>query len=502
MRHALLSLDSVCKSFSGIPVLRAVSFSAQPGRVLGLVGENGAGKSTLMNVIGGNVQPDSGNMRLDSQAYSPRNAQEAAQAGIAFIHQELNLFNNLTVAENLFLSSFPKAGHAPLINRRKLAESASRLLGEVGLDVPTELLVERLSPGEQQLVEIAKALAIDARLILFDEPTTSLTQREIERLFGLIRQMRARGRSVLYISHNLDHVLQLCDDLVVLRDGTVAGAGRRNEFTEERLISLMVGRSVSQLFPVRSTPPSARPVLEVKELSEPEVIHNVSLILHEGEILGIAGLMGAGRSELARILFGLDSFARGGIKIRGAPIQSSPGRNIKRGLAFLTENRREEGLCLDASIASNVALATLPRYARGPFRWLNFSKLQKAIDQVSSAVRLRASGSASLVQFLSGGNQQKVVLAKWLLASPSVFLLDEPTRGIDVAARAEVYQLINEMALRGCAVLLISSELEELIGLCDRILVMCRGEITAEFQRDKFDREQILAAALQRARDQ
>jgi ribose transport system ATP-binding protein len=357
--------------------------------------------------------------------------------------------------------------------------------------------LERLSPGEQQLVEIAKAFALEARLIIFDEPTTSLTHREIQRLFLLIGQIRARGRSVIYISHNLEHVLQLSEQLVVLRDGAVAGAGPRVDFSGERLISLMVGRAVSQVFPARSAPVSTRPVLEVRGLSEPGVVRDISFTLHEGEIVGLAGLMGAGRSELARILFGLDRFARGKIKVDGAPAQTQPKANIALGMAFLTENRREEGLCLNASVVSNVSLVTLPRSGRGPFRWLAPGALRREVSEVSRAVRLKAAGPDSLVQFLSGGNQQKVVLAKWLLAQPRVILLDEPTRGIDVAARAEVYQLIDEMAGRGCAVLLISSEMEELIGLCHRILVMRRGEITAEFRRAEFDRGRILAAALQ-----
>ena len=323
-----------------------------------------------MNVIGGNVAPDSGILRLNGQSYAPRNAQEAAQSGIAFIHQELNLFSNLTVAENLFLARFPRAGFSPLIDRRRLAENASALLAQVGLDVPPQLPVERLSPGEQQLVEIAKALALDARLIIFDEPTTSLTQREIERLLSLIRQLSAQGRSVIYISHNLAHVLALSDELIVLRDGAVAGTGPRAEFTEERLITLMVGRALTQLFPARAAPRSVDPVLEVRELSDPGVLHKVSFTLHAGEILGLAGLMGAGRSELARMLFGLDPFARGEIKVRGAPVQANPRTNIKRGMAFLTENRREDGLCLQASVEANVSLVTLPRFGRGPLGWL------------------------------------------------------------------------------------------------------------------------------------
>jgi len=503
----MLEFDAISKSFAHVRVLRDVSFAVRPGRTLGLVGENGAGKSTLMNILGGNVPPDSGRMRLQGQPYAPRGPLEAARRGIAFIHQELNLFPNLSIEENLFLTAFPRVGALPIIHRRALRERAAALLEQVGLNQPPGTAVERLPAGERQLVEIAKALSLEARLIIFDEPTTSLSAPEAGRLFGLMERLRQRGLSMIYISHTLADVLRLSDDIVVLRDGEVAGAGPREAFSVERLISLMVGRHLSQLYPARKPaersagPGAAPPVrLEVRGVTQPGVVRDIRFALRRGEVLGLAGLMGAGRSELARILFGLDPCARGQILLDGRPIQrESPRRRIRRGLAFLTEDRRDEGLCLEASVSDNIALVSLERHARPPLGLLDFDRLRRAVSGVRAAVRLTPTAREEApVKTLSGGNQQKVVLAKWLLAmaDPGVLILDEPTRGIDAGARHDLYQLILEAADRGAGVLAISSELEELLGICDRILVMSRGEIKDELTQPLFDRERILRAAL------
>ena len=486
------------KSFAGVPVLRGVSFSLLAGHTLGLVGENGAGKSTLMNILGGNLPPDAGTMRLHGELHAPRHPTDAARARIAFIHQELNLFPNLSIAENIFLPSLPRTAGLPLIDRSTLLEKTAGLLAQVGLNVAPATLVEELSSGERQLVEIARALSIEARLIIFDEPTTSLSARETTTLFALIRRLRAQGVALIYISHLLEHVLQLCDDIVVLRDGRVVASGASDAFDRRSIISAMVGRSLDQLYPTRRGAASVQPALEVSHVSQPCVARDISFTLHRGEILGLSGLMGAGRSELARILFGLDPHVGGEITLTGESLAgAAPARRIERGLAFLTEDRRHEGLCLDASIADNIALVSLREHASGPLRLLDRRSWRNAIDTIRAAVRLTArSGAASPVKTLSGGNQQKVVLAKWLLAEPAVLILDEPTRGVDVGAKFELYQLILDLADRGSAVLLISSEIEELIGLCDRILVMSQGELRGEFPRDRFDREQLLAAAL------
>lgn len=493
----MIEFRQISKAFSGVRVLRDVCFAVEAGHTLGLVGENGAGKSTLMNILGGNHRPDGGEMRLAGQVYSPTDPQDATRHGIAFIHQELNLFGNLSIAENLFLTAFPRSGRLPFIDRKALRQRAKELMDEVGLSVPPDVLVEQLSAGEQQLVEIAKALSVDARVLILDEPTTSLSSQETDRLFGLLQRLRARDLSLIFISHNLQHVMQLCDDLIILRDGEVVGAGPKTNFTMDQLVSLMVGRSLSQLFPTRSTVPTTETLLEVRQLTQPGVLREVAFSLHRGEVLGVAGLMGSGRSELARILFGLDPFSRGEVLHEGKPIRPAPRENVRRGFAFLTENRREEGLCLEAAIADNIALVTLSKHCSTPLRWLDLHSLRGAVDTIRQAVHLTPSArNEAAVKTLSGGNQQKVVLAKWLLASPSVFLLDEPTRGIDVGAKYEVYQLINDIAARGAGVLVISSEIEELIGICDRILVMNRGEIRDSLKREEFDRERILRSAL------
>ncbi len=503
----MIDLLAICKSFAGVPILRNVNITVPTGHTLGLVGENGAGKSTLMNVLGGNLRPDSGQMRFNGRPYTPRDPLDATRQGIAFIHQELNLFPNLTIGENLFLTSFPETRSLPLIDRRALRQKTADLLSQVGLAHSPDTLVERLSAGERQLVEIAKALSIEARLIIFDEPTTSLGTREAEKLFELMGRLRQQGISLIYISHTLSDVLRQCDDIVVLRDGEVVGAGPRNEFTAERMISLMVGRNLDQLYPSRKqrnfeSETGSPVVLEARHLTQPGIVRDICLALHRGEVLGLAGLMGAGRSELARILFGLDPCDRGELRLNGETIsRSTPRRRIQRGLAFLTENRREEGLCRKAAIADNIALASLRQHAHSPLRLLDCGGLRQTIQAIRHSVRLTPSARDEVpVETLSGGNQQKVVLAKWLLVRPNVLILDEPTRGIDIGAKFEIYQLIHEQADQGAGVIVISSELEELIGICDRILVMSHGEIRAEQRRAEFDRERILAAAFGRGK--
>jgi ribose transport system ATP-binding protein len=493
----LLEFKSIGKAFFGVQVLKEITFAVGSNRTVGLVGENGAGKSTLMNILGGNLPPDSGRMLLNGGEYCPANPKAASKQGIAFIHQELNLFPNLSIAENLFLTSFPLMSATPFINRSQIRARSRQLLKQVGLDTSPDRPVETLSAGERQLVEIARALSADARLILFDEPTTSLSAREKVRLFELIGGLRARGIAMIYISHVLADVFRLCDDLVVLRDGAVVGTGPIATFDTEKLVSLMVGRTMNQMFPVRQRPPGHEPLLEARNICEPGVADGISLTVRQGEIVGIAGLMGAGRTEFARILFGLDPFASGEIRHKGESIQHPrPARMIERGIAFLTENRRSEGLCPDASVAENMTLAILSDRRRTP-RWLRGDFLANRVAAVRDKVRLdRKTRESQPVRTLSGGNQQKVVLGKWLLCEPDVLILDEPTRGIDVGAKFEIYQLIHQLADKGAGVLLISSEIEELIGLCDRILVMRRGRIVDECLRKDFDPERILAAAL------
>jgi len=510
----VVSFRDIRKSFFGVTVLKGVSFNVGSGRMVGLVGENGAGKSTLMNLLGGNLRPDSGELRVNGKKYEPLSPMDATKAGIAFVHQELNLFPNLTIAENLHLTSFPCVGKGavgrgfrlPWIQRRDLNLLTRNLLGQVGLNLAPETLVERLSAGERQLVEIAKALGSKARVLILDEPTTSLSSPEVARLFEVVNQLRTCSIAIVYITHALGDVLSLCDDVVVLRDGDVVGQGAASEFSKNRLISLMVGRQIDQLYPrrLRTENPASigsTPLLTVNSVSQPGVIHDISFQLAAGEILGISGLMGAGRSELARILFGLDPHASGEILLEGARLEGQPRERIRRGLAFLTEDRRQEGLCLECSVADNLTLVTLEAHAQSWMRWMDLGSLKTAARGMRDAVRLSSSTTDEQPACtLSGGNQQKVVLGKWLLAEPKVLVLDEPTRGIDVGAKFEIYQLIHRLADRGAGVLVISSEIEELMGICDRILVMRQGEIVGELGREAFQRETLLSMALHTSR--
>ncbi|MFT3987856.1 sugar ABC transporter ATP-binding protein [Aestuariivirga sp.] len=496
----LLAIDGLCKSFFGVEVLHKVSFSVRAGRVLGLVGENGSGKSTTMNIIGGVHQKDAGSIQFEGADYRPKGPRDAARQGIAFIHQELNLFRNLSIAENLFITEFPKlVPGLPFIDKAAANKRAAELLAAVDLDLSPSTLVNRLSQGERQLVEIAKALGAKAKVIIFDEPTTSLTTRETDRLFDIINRLRSQGIAIIYISHILNDVMRLCDDIVVLRDGHVVGSALKSEMTIERMISLMVGRNIDQLFPPRADNlVRDEAVLEVSGISQPGIVKDITFSLQAGEVLGISGLMGAGRSELARILFGIDPFSAGQIKVAGETLESpTPSVCMDHGMAFLTEDRRVEGLMMEAPIETNIGLSSLRNYAGGLAGVIDGSRLNADVKKMSTSVQISAKDIArTLVKNLSGGNQQKAVIGKWLLREPRVFILDEPTRGIDVGAKNEVYKIINSLAAAGAGILMISSEIEELAGMCDRIMVMAHGEIRATFARGGFKREEILRAAM------
>jgi ribose transport system ATP-binding protein len=500
MSELLLKISGLNKSFFGVQVLRDVGFALAQGAVLGLVGENGSGKSTTMNILGGVLTRDSGRVELAGEDVAPSNSRDALALGIAFIHQELSLFPNLSVEENIFLDHFPRRMHGlPFIDRRSLREQAKTALDLVDLQVSPATPVMRLPQGERQLVEIAKALTRQARLIIFDEPTTSLTARETERLFEIIGRLRAQGISIIYISHILGDVLRLCDDIVVLRDGHVVGEGPRADFTIENLVTLMVGRTIDRLFPEREPAPGpTSAALSVRKVSQPGVVKDVSFDLRLGEVLGVSGLMGSGRSELARILFGLDPYSEGEICVGEQTLSPlAPREAMDMGLAFLTEDRRGEGLMMEASITNNIVLPSLVERSSGFMHWLKPAALGQAARDVAERVRVNAKAiDRTAVRTLSGGNQQKVVIAKWLLRAPTIFILDEPTRGIDVGAKYEVYKIINQMVATGAAILFISSEIEELIGMADRIMVMGRGEVRGFFERASFDREAIMKAAL------
>lgn len=497
MAEVILEFEAITKRFFGITALEDVNLHLRKGRLLGLIGENGAGKSTLMNILGGVFSPDSGTMRIDGDVYAPKNPADAIARGVAFIHQELNLFTNLSIAENIFITSFPKVGRLPLINTPRIVEKTVELLDSINLNLSPQTTVESLAPGEKQLVEIAKALSADARIIIFDEPTTSLTAKETERLFDLIEQLRADGRSIIYISHILGDVQKLADDVAVLRDGRVVDTDSIANIDVNRMITRMVGRDIHNMFPPKISTPADREILNVEGVSQTGIVRDIHFDLKQGEILGIFGLMGSGRTELARMIFGIDEYETGRIFLNGNLLSSAaPQERIQHGMAFVTEDRRAEGLLMNVSIAENIGLVALAEFAKTILKLIRVNQLYAAVNKIVASLRIKTASAETLpAKSLSGGNQQKVVLGKWLMTQPRVLLMDEPTRGIDVGAKYEIYTIMGELASQGTGVLVISSELEELIGMCDRILVMSRGEIMTIFDRQEFDQVRILHAA-------
>ncbi|MBN2312292.1 MAG: sugar ABC transporter ATP-binding protein [Sedimentisphaerales bacterium] len=498
MAEWALKINGVSKSFFGVRALSGVSLDIREGQTLGLIGENGAGKSTLMNILGGVIIPDEGTIEFLGETYRPTCPADATRAGITFIHQELNLFGNLSIADNLFIDGFPRIHRSPLIDKRRTHRQAEALLSSVDLHISPKTPVELLTPGEKQLVEIAKAMRRDSRIIIFDEPTTSLTTAERNRLFAIIKKLQDEGRTMIYISHTLEDVLQVSDTIAVLRDGCLVSAGSCDEYSVNKMISDMVGRKIEQMYPTRSKNPEATPLLEVQSLTQPGIVRDITFQLHEKEVLGIFGLMGSGRSELARIIFGLDPFSAGAIRLNTAKVpKSSPSASIRQALAFVTENRREEGLLMEASVMENLNLLTLRNFSKlGPIGIIDRVNTSRCAHHMSKQLNIKSGPiQKHRAKNLSGGNQQKVVLGKWLLTDPAVLILDEPTRGIDVGAKVEIYRIINRLAEEGTGILYISSELEELMGMCDRILVMSNGRLKAEFHRDNYDQEAILQAA-------
>lgn len=490
----LLKLENVSKHFPGVMALDNVHFEILPGEVHALLGENGAGKSTLIKIVSGVYQPDVGDLFVAGEAVRFSSPNDAQQRGIATIYQELLLFPELSVAENIFMGHAPKTrlGTIDWKRMRHLAQQQLRLLDIHDLDVDT--LVGTLSVGNRQRVEIAKALSQNARLLIMDEPTAALTGADVERLFGTVRLLRERGVGIIYISHRLEEIFALADRVTVLRDGAYVGTQDVSDTDESTLIGMMVGRTIENLYP--KLPASiGEPVLELRGVSRAPLTRNVSLTLRRGEIVGLAGLVGAGRSELAQILFGITPAQAGSIFLDGRQVHiRCPSDATSLGIAYVPEDRSTQGLIREMRIRENVSMAVLKRLARATFidRERERTLAKRSIEQFN----IRASSDETVVKQLSGGNQQKVVLSKWLASEPRVLIMDEPTRGIDVGAKAEIHRLMSELAGRGLAVLMISSELPEIMGMSDRILVMHSGEIVAEFTHDAATQEQIAGAML------
>ncbi len=494
----LLQARDVSKSFPGVQALAGVSLELSAGEVLAVVGENGAGKSTLMKVLAGIYQPDGGEVLLDGRPRRFANVAEALAAGISLIHQELNLAENLSVSANLFLGRETTwAGRLGFLDRAAMDRDARTYLHRLGLDCDPRTRVSELTVGQRQLVEIGRALTLRTRVLIMDEPTSSLTQQETDRLFEVIGRLKGEGVAIVYISHRLAEVQRIADRALVLRDGKNAGALRREEVSHARLVRLMVGRDLQQFFqkhPV-AVPPGTPPRLEVRDVCyEDGPSTPVSFRLYPGEVVGLAGLVGAGRTELAEALFGVRRVTGGEVRLDGRPVRPRhPRQAIDAGLVLVPEDRRYHGLLLEDSIQRNVGLPNLDRLQ---FLRLVASRREAELAAAMSRdLNVRAPGLWQAAGLLSGGNQQKVVLAKWLARRPRVLLLDEPTRGIDVGAKSEIYSLIDRLARDGVAILMISSDLEEVLNMSDRVLVMHQGRLAGELPRARLSEEAVMHLA-------
>lgn len=494
--RVLLELEGIGKTYPGVRALDGVSLRLHAGEVLGLIGENGAGKSTLMKVLGGVVPPSQGRIRIGGQERHGLTVAEASAAGIAFVHQELNLFDNLDVAGNVLFGREPlKGGPLRLVDRAAARARVEPLLRRLGADFGPDTPVAELSIAQRQLVEIARALAADARIIILDEPTSSLTLSETARLLSVVKELRAGGTGLIYITHRLGEIVDCADRVVCLRDGRMVGELPREEIDHATMIRLMIGRELRSLY----TPPARPPGdggLEARGLVTAAFPGRaVDLRIRPGEILGLAGLVGAGRTSLARSLFGIDPPLAGSLHLDGEPILlRSPRDAVAAGIYLVPEDRKRAGLVLDLPIAENVTLANMPAYARAGL--ISRSAEWRASEAQRAGLRIKAPSSATRAGTLSGGNQQKVVLGKWLSMAPRVILFDEPTRGIDVGAKGEIYALMRALADRGVAILMISSDMEEVLGVSDRIVVMHEGRISGALERDRFSEQAVLRLAI------
>ena len=496
MSEPFLELVDISKIYPGVVALDHVSFSVSPGEVIGLIGENGAGKSTLMRVLGGIVEPSGGIIRIDGVERRSLTVADAINGGIAFVHQELNLFDNLDVAANILIGREPVyGGWLKLVDRKRLYAQVRPLLERLAVDFEPDAPLAELSLAQRQLVEIIKALSLDARLVIMDEPTSSLTLTETGRLMRVIAGLKADGVSVIFITHRLNEVKQCADRAVALRDGLTVGSLTRAELTPAAMIRLMIGRDLKSLYIPPAAPPGES-VLEIAEaVTQAYPDRAVSLSLRRGEILGLAGLVGSGRTELARAVFGIDPLQGGAIKLDGEPIRiPTPRAAIDHGIYLIPEDRKNSGLLLDFSIAENISLPDLASYLRC---WLVRTSLEiENARRQRERLKIRAPDVMTSVGALSGGNQQKVVLAKWLSMRPRVLIFDEPTRGIDVGAKQEIYDMLRRLADTGVAILMISSDMEEVIGVSDRIAVMHEGSISGFLDRSQFSEHNVLQLAV------
>ena len=489
----LIELKDITKIFPGVRALNEVSFTVKEGEVHALCGENGAGKSTLIKVMTGVHQPDGGAYLIDGKEVTIHSAQESIGLGISCVYQELTIAPQLSVARNLFIGNLPMKNG--LVDHKTLYARTREILGELGLDISPKTVAGDLSVGQQQMIEIGRALTRNARCIIMDEPTSSLSEAETDTLFRIIRYLTGRNIAVVYISHKLDEVMELADRITVIRDGKNIISANKTELTQETLIANMIGRPLENLYN-KTAAQQGQTMLRVENLTRAGVFENVSFDVHKGEILGFFGLVGAGRSEIMRAVFGVDRYDSGSVTLDGKKLRGgSPSRAIRSGIGFCTEDRKKEGLALKLSILLNMTLVRLPLLCK--LGVVQKSRQKQAADEYVNAISIKTPSVAQLAGNLSGGNQQKVVVAKWLMMHPKVLIVDEPTRGIDVGSKSEIYGLLSDLAQQGIAIIVVSSEIEEIMGICDSVITIFEGRKTAHMKiTDALTREHVLACAL------
>jgi ribose transport system ATP-binding protein len=491
-------MEGIEKSFPGVHALSQAKFELRAGEVHALVGENGAGKSTLMKVLAGVYARDAGRILYKGREVEIPNPRAAQHLGISIIHQELNLMPHLTVAQNIFIGREPRTGLRFVPDDATTNRKAAELLASLHLKLDPRTKVADLTVAKQQMIEIAKALSFNSEVLIMDEPTAALTESEIEDLFHIVRQLRDKGVGIVHISHRLEELKQISDRITVMRDSRYIDTVATQDVTIDQIISMMVGRTIYESSPELPETPSQEIALEVRGLNRGKVLRNVNFKLKKGEILGFAGLMGAGRTEVARAVFGADPYDTGQIFIKGQPVQiKHPREAVQHGIAYLSEDRKRYGLALGLDVETNTVLASMRRFVNG-IGWVNTAKTRKVAQGYVNSLTIKTPGLAQRVKNLSGGNQQKVIIGKWLTADTDILIFDEPTRGIDVGAKSEIYRLLNDLAQQGKAILMISSELPEILRMSHRIIVMCEGRITGELTAGEATQEQIMKFATQR----
>ncbi|MGG3913344.1 sugar ABC transporter ATP-binding protein [Rossellomorea vietnamensis] len=487
-----ISMKNIHKAFGTNKVLEGVDIEIRDGEVHALMGENGAGKSTLMNILTGLHKKDQGTITIDGKDMTFDNPKQAEEFGVAFIHQELNVWPEMTVLENLFINKEPVTQFG-LINTKKMKAVANEQFKKLNISIPLTKEAGQCSVGQQQMIEIAKALMTDAKVIIMDEPTAALTDREIETLFSVIRSLKKAGVSIVYISHRMEEIFTICDTITVMRDGRTVDTTPIPETNFDEVVKKMVGRELTDRFPKRQPKPGET-MLEVRNLTKKGLFEKVSFEVRSGEIVGVSGLMGAGRTEIMRTIFGLDGRYEGEILVNGKPVTiKTPDQAVKLGLGFITEDRKDEGLVLDFSLKDNIALPSLYSFTKKGL--INDKSEQDFVEMLIKRLTIKTESARTHAKNLSGGNQQKVVIAKWIGIGPKVLILDEPTRGVDVGAKREIYQLMNELTDRGVAIVMVSSELPEVLGMSDRILVVHEGTIAGELSKEDATQEKIMTLA-------